>query len=121
MRAATDDEGLWVPPEQQSDRQSFWLLPNMHVIGVQTEATIYNGQLYKVVDTQTLRVLNTDETVQLPDVRFIRPAHCLCFYSAQGKTLPGRVRLYVQHAKTTTEAIVVGLSRATSKQLVDVV
>ena len=114
--------GVWVPPEQQSDRQGFWLLPNMNLIGVQTENSIVNGQLYKVLnDTKTLQVIGTNETVQLNDARCIRPAHCLVYYSSQGKTLPGRIRMFVGHKKTTTTAIVVGLSRATSKELVDVV
>ena len=78
--------GLWVPPEQQSDIQGFWLLLGMNVIGVQTESNIVNGQLYKALDTKTLQVLGTHETVQLSDVRCIRPAHCLVFYSSQGNT-----------------------------------
>ena len=71
----------------------------MNVIGVQTESNIVNGQLYKVLDTKTLQVLGTHETVQLNDMRCIRPAHCLVFYSSQGKTLLGRVRLCVGHKK----------------------
>ena len=81
-----------------------------------------SGQQYKVVQTEpvpTLQILDTEESVQLTDPRCVKPAHCLCVYPAQGRTLRGRVRLMVSHPKITTTAIIVGLSRATSPELID--
>ena len=99
-------------------------MKDQHLVGCTTDAGIVNGQLYQVVDTEpvpTLQMLGTAETVHLTDPRCVKPAHCLCFYSAQGRTLRGRVRLMISHPKTTTVAVIVGLSRATSPELIDTV
>ena len=50
----------------------------------------------------------------------LRPAHALCYYSAQGRTLKGRVRLWLGHPRIETTHLIVGLSKATSPELVDV-
>ena len=113
------NEGIWVPRTEQTDRVGFWLIPGCHVIGCVTEKDIVNGQLYVVKEGRTLQLLDRDEVVELTDARCIRPCHCLCYYSSQGRTLRGRVRLMVSHPKITTTAIIVGLSRATSPELID--
>ena len=113
------NEGIWVPPTEQTDRQGFWLIPGCHVIGCQTDNGIVNGQLYVVKEGRTLQLLDREEVVELADARCIRPCHCLCYYSSQGRTLRGRVRLMISHPKISTTAIIVGLSRATSPELID--
>ena len=116
-------QGIKIEADQQVDRQGFWLMKDQHLVGCTTDAGIVNGQLYRVVETEppTLQILDTEEIVQLTDPRCVKPAHCLCFYSAQGRTLRGRVRLMISHPKITTTAIIVGLSRATSPELIDTV
>ena len=106
-------------PTEQIDKQGFWLIPGCHVIGCQTDDGIVNGQLYVVKENRALQLLDRSEEVQLTDARCIRPWHCLCYYSSQGRTLRGRVRLMVSHPKISTTAIIVGLSRATSPELID--
>ena len=77
----------------------------MHVVGVATDQGIYNGQLYTVVGfapgVVKLQVYNRNEQFDLKicNVRAIRPALALTYYSCQGRTLIGRIRLYVQHQK----------------------
>ena len=113
------NEGIWVEPTEQIDRIGFWLIPGCHVIGCQTDNGIVNGQLYVVKDNRMLQLLDREEVVELTDARCIRPCHCLCYYSSQGRTLRGRVRLMISHPKISTTAIIVGLSRATSPELID--
>ena len=91
--------GIWVEPTEQIDKQGFWLIPGCHVIGCQTDNGIVNGQLYVVKENRVLQLLDRQEEVQLIDARCIRPCHCLCYYSSQGRTLRGRVRLMVSHPK----------------------
>ena len=119
--------GVYVEAAHQLDNQGFWLIPGCHVVGCATDYGIYNGQLYTILDTRPnavcLQVYCADETLELSlcHIRCIKPAHSLCYYSCQGRTLRGRVRLYVQHNKITTTHLIVGLSRSTDPTLVDCV
>ena len=119
--------GVYVEAAHQLDNQGFWLIPGCHVVGCATDYGIYNGQLYTILDTRPnavcLQVYCADETLELSlcHIRCIKPAHSLCYYSCQGRTLRGRVRLYVQHSKITTTHLIVGLSRSTDPTLVDCV
>ena len=72
-----------------------------------------------VKEGHTLQLLDREEEVELIDARCIRPCHFLCYYNSQGRTLRGRVRLMISHPKISTTAIIVGLSRATSPELID--
>ena len=119
--------GVWIDPVHQCDGQGCWLFDDMHVVGVATDQGIFNGQLYTVAgilpDVVRLRVYNQREQFDLKmcNIRSIRPAHALTYYSCQGRTLCGRIRLYVQHSKLTTTHVIVGLSRATCPSLIDCV
>jgi len=117
--------GLWVDKAEQVDGQGFWLFPGLHLIGCATERGIFNGQLYTVVsvaEAVVLRVLDSDREVECDaaGVKCLKPARALCYYAAQGRTLRGRVRLWVDHPRLTTTHLIVGLSRATAPELVDV-
>ena len=97
------------------------------MIGCTTTRGVFNGQLYAVASITethvTLRVLDSDQEVALlreEGLKCLRPAHALCFYSAQGRTLRGRVRLWLGHKRIETTHLIVGLSRATSPELVDI-
>ena len=119
--------GLYIEPTHQYHGQGCWLLGGMHVVGVATDQGMFNGQLYTVVGfapgVVTLQVYNQIEQFDLNicNVRAHRPAHALTYYSCQGRTLIGRIRLYVQHQKLTTTHIIVGLSRSTCPSLIDCV
>ena len=117
--------GTYVEAAHQLDNQGCWLVPGCNVIGCATDHNVFNGQLYTFLPLKPnavcLQVYNGDETLELSlcHVRCIKPAHALCYYSCQGRTLRGRVRLYVHHNKITTTHLIVGLSRSTCPTLVD--
>ena len=115
--------GIWIDSELQQDNQGFWCFVGMPLVGCATDGGCFNGQLYTVLATNPLRlqIYGTDDSIQLDlcHIRNIRPAHCITFYSAQGRTLRGRVRLYVRHCKVTTTHLIVGLSRATCPSLIE--
>ena len=119
--------GVWINAGCQLDNQGFWLFEGLKLVGVATDHGIFNGQLYTVMEasakTIRLRVYSADEELELSpcNIRTVRPAHAITFYSCQGRTLVGRVRLYVQHRHITTTHIVIGLSRATSPKLIECV
>ena len=121
------DGGLRIDAAHQVDGQGCWLFDGMHVVGCATEQGIFNGQLYTVVGFNPgivkLQVYNQREQFDLKicNIRSIRPALALTYYSCQGRTLIGRIRLYVQHPKLTTAHVIVGLSRATCPSLIDCV
>ena len=99
---------------EQVDGQGFWLFPGLHLIGCATERGIFNGQLYTVVsvgEAIMLRVLDSDQEVECDAawVMCLKPAHALCYYAAQGRTLRGRVRLWVDHPWLTATHLIVGL------------
>ena len=91
--------GLYIEPTHQYDGQGCWLFGGMHVVGVATDQGIYNDQLCIVVGfapgVVKLQVYNQNEQFDLKvcNVRAIRPAHALTYYSCQGRTLIGRIRL----------------------------
>ena len=114
--------GIWIDAAHQLDGQGFWLFPEIRLVGCATDKGIYNGQLYTVIsisqDGVRLQTYMGDDVVdfKLCMISCLRPAHALTYYGCQGRTLRGRVRLYVQHSKLTTTHITVGLGRATSPQ-----
>ena len=99
----------------------------MHLISCTTTRGVFNGQLYAVSSiTQTcvvLSVLDSEKQVALlreEGLKCLRSPHALCFYASQGRTLRGTVRRWVNHKRLGTTHLIVGLSRATSPELVDV-
>ena len=52
-----------------------------------TYPCIVNGQLHRVMESEpaVLQILDTAETVSLTDPRTVKPARCLCFYSAEAE------------------------------------
>ena len=99
----------------------------MHLIGCTSTRGVFNGQLYAVAGiTETcvnLRVLDSEQQVALlreEGLKCLRPAHALCYYASQGRTLRGTVRLWGNPKRIQTTHLIVGLSRATAPELVDV-
>ena len=94
--------------------------------GCSADGGIFNGQLYTVLDVDgkvKLQTHGNDEEVVLDmcNIRSVKPARAITYYSCQGRTLRGRAKLYVQHSKITTTHLIVGLSRAVCPSLVDCV
>ena len=117
---------MFVDAAHQLDCQGFWLFPGLRVVGCSTDNGLFNGQLYTVLEVAPKVKLQTyggnDEvTIDMCHIRCIKPAHAITYYSCQGRTLRGRVRLYVQHSKVTTTHLIVGLSRAVCPTLIDCV
>ena len=99
-------------------------MKNQHLVGCTTDSGIVNCQLYKVLETEpaTLQqTLDTERTVSLTDPRTVRPMHCLFYHPAQGRTLRGRFRRMASHPNIAATAIIEGLSKATSPDIVDTV
>ena len=118
---------VWIDKRDQTDGQGFWLFPGLHLIGCATTRGVFNGQLYagtSITETHVvLRVLDSDQEVALfreEGLKCLRPEHAICFYSAQGRTLRGRARLWLGHKRIATTHLIVGLSRATSPEPVGV-
>ena len=82
-------------------------------MGGATDGNVVHGQLYRVLETEpaTLHSIDTEETVLLTDPRTVKPTHCLCYYSAQGRTVRGILCLVGSHQTINTAASLVGLSR----------
>ena len=106
--------------QQNNDPQSLWVWPGLALIGA-------GGKVLRGILTQVVRC--TPEEVELsggqtlaPDqlVRCCRPAHALVYAGSQGLTLPGRVRLETDSAHMTLRHLYVGMSRATSSALLEV-
>ena len=119
--------GIYIDAAHQLDCQGFWCFEGLHVAGSATDSGIYNGQLYTVLAVSEnlirLQIYNAEEQVDLNmcHIRNVKPAHAITYYSCQGRTLRGRVRLYIKHNKMTTTHLIVGLSRATCPTLIDCV
>ena len=119
--------GRYIDAAHQLDCQGFWCFEGLHLVGCATDSGIYNGQLYTVLGVSEnsirLQIYSADEQVELNmcHIRNVKPAHAITYYSCQGRTLRGRVRLYVRHSKMTTTHLIVGLSRATCPSLIDCV
>ena len=127
-QASVGRRDVWIDKSDQTGGQGFWLFPGLHLIScATTRGVFFNGQLYAAASiTEThvvLRVLDSEQEVALlreEGLKCLRPAHALCFYSAQGRTLRGRVRLWLGHKRIETTHLFAGLSRATSPELVGV-
>ena len=124
-KASLGRRDVWIDKTDQVDGQGFWLFLGLHLVGRATARGIFNGQLYtaaSIAEAVVLRVLDSEQEVELlrEEVKCLKPARALSFYSAQGRTLRGRVRLWVDHPRLSTTRLIVGLSRATSPELVGV-
>ena len=89
---------------------------------------VVNGVLYEVVEVsedgvQLRELAAPDTTVDLSaqHTQCLALACALTVFASQGKTLPGRVRVHTGSKYTTTRMLTVGVSRATSVDLVKVV
>ena len=101
------------------------LFEGVRLIGRKSQWKVVNGVLYEVASVSPIvvRELGTDTTVELDmeQMKLLTLAGALTVFAAQGKTLPGRVRLGAGSRYTTMRTPVVGVSRATSVDLVEVI
>ena len=87
---------------------------------------ICNGSFWTVAKIEGDKATLTSEhgagaTLSASECKIFGLAAALCFFSCQGRTLPGVVRLYCGSPRLTTRALIVGLSRATAGDLLEVV
>ena len=124
--AAWMGESIRVPAEQQADGHPAVLFPGVRMIGRATGHGVVNGVLYEVnavtPEGATLRELGRDASVDVPvdKMKRIALAGALTVFAAQGKTLPGRVRVHSRGSHTSCRTLTVGVSRATHVDLVEV-
>ena len=124
--AEHNGDRLEVPRERNADGQAACIFPGVRLIGRATVRGVTNGVLYEVKSvTQagaTLRELDAERLVEvrLEDMRCLALAGALTVFSAQGKTLAGRVRFHADSGHTTCRTLVVGISRATHADLIEV-
>ena len=98
------------------------IYPGARLVGKEHHRGITKGLFYTVVELGLLRSeLGADLAVTAEDYRKFSLANALVYYSSQGRTLDGRVRLYVGSQYLSTRALTVGLQRATHSELIDVV
>ena len=85
-----DPQGVWIDAVYQVDRQGLWLTKSQHLVGcTTTSGNVVHGQLYNVlgIEPAMLQILDNEETVSLTIPCNAKPTHCMCYYSAQGRTL----------------------------------
>ena len=98
-----------------------------HVVGLGSRLVgriqgdgVVNGLFFTVVATDLLRD-EMGRELKVNDYSKFAVADALVYYSSQGRTLDGRVRLHVGSPHLTTTALIVGLQRCTHSSLIDVV
>ena len=95
--------------------------PGSRMVGRQKSKRVVNGLFYEVVALDLLRD-EFGKEIQVEPCEFLNlsVATALVYYSSQGRTLDGRVRLHVSSRHMSTRALVVGLQRCTHTDLIDV-
>ena len=102
------------------------LFKGVRLIGVKTEKGIYNGSLYRVRFATAAAIWvedldgGKDVKLHISELDKVTLASALVYYSVQGRTLPGRVRLFTRGSRIDVRTLTVGVSRATAKDLVEV-
>ena len=118
-------EGPRLEVPMMADGHDAVLFEGVRLIGRKSHGKVVNGVLYEVasVSPVIIRELETDTTVELDmeQMKLLTLAGALTVFAAQGKTLPGRVRLWAGSRYTTMRTLVVGISRATRVDLVEVI
>jgi hypothetical protein len=116
------------PPEKSNLQQEIRLFPGLVLVGNATEDGVKNGVFYRVVEIAetkvTLQLMDTDETIKVwldKITTRLRPAAALTYFSSQGRTLKGRVRLLDTKCRHfSPRHLAVGVGRATGARLVQV-
>ena len=114
-------------PRRQNHPQSMHIYPGQELIGCcARKGILHNGGRYFVVSVEGFVKLSCEggEISLTPAevVRDLRLSHAMTYHSSQGSTLKGRIRLWdADHPRFTRRHLYVGISRATSAALVEVV
>ena len=101
--------------------QSMWLWPGITLVGAGSQCP--KGILVEVTSLTDEEVcLSNGATLRREQVcKCTRLAHCLCYASVQGLTLPGVVRLEdIDSSLFCLRKLYVGVSRATAAGLVEI-
>ena len=117
------------PPEARraNHPQDMHLYAGLELLGCcAKKGILHNGGRYIVEDVSEKVRLSSKDGEELcltkeEVVRDLRLSHAQTYHSAQGSTLEGRVRLWdCDHPRFTSRHLYVGVSRATSGALVEV-
>jgi hypothetical protein len=115
------------PPETSKLQQRIRLFPGLVLVGNATEDGLKNGIFYSVVSVGEKAVLQVADSTETVNVRLdrltarLRPAAALTYFSSQGRTLRGTLRLHDTKSKHFSRRhLAVGVGRATSARLVQV-
>jgi hypothetical protein len=113
------------PPETSKLQQRIRLFPGLVLVGNATEDGVKNGVFYSVVEVGekvTLQAEGETARVWLDKLTArLRPAAALTYFSSQGRTLRGSVRLHDTRSKHFSKRhLAVGVGRATGARLVQV-
>jgi hypothetical protein len=124
---------LFVPAFEVHERfmnkpQDMHIWPGLELIGCcAKQGKLFNGGWYTILSIDGVEVKlssKAGEIVLSPEQvsRDMRLSHAMTYHSSQGTTLEGLVRLHdCDHPRYTLTHLYVGISRATSAALVDVV
>ena len=100
--------------------QIMWLWPGLRLLGAGHKVQKGIFTKVKACDAEKV-VLDNDLTLTHSQVcQSLRLSYAITYASCQGLTLQGRVRLETQSGHLTTRHLYVGISRATSSDLVEV-
>jgi hypothetical protein len=115
------------PPETSKLQQRVRLFPGLVLVGNATEEGLKNGIFYVVVSVGEKAILQVADSTETVNVRLdrltarLRPAAALTYFSSQGRTLKGTLRLHDTKSKHFSRRhLAVGVGRATSARLVQV-
>ena len=114
-----------VSASMASEPQDMWLWPGTQVYACcrSVQRGLRNGMLYNVeVVGETTRLAGGISLDKEQASRWLRPSFAQTYHSSQGLTLEGRVELCdTSSPRFTTRMLLMGLSRATEANLVQLV
>ena len=97
-----------------------WLWPGLRLIGAGHKVPKGTFVEVKACDAEKVTLDNDLVLTHSQVCQSLRLSYAITYASCQGLTLPGRVRLETQSGFLTTRHLYVGVSRATSGDLVEV-
>ena len=112
-------------PGATNENQDMWLWPGAQVYACcrSVQRGLRNGMLYNVEEVGETTQLEGGITLNKEQAsRWLRPSFAQTYHSSQGLTLEGRVELCdTSSPRFTTRMLLMGLSRATEANLVQLV
>ncbi len=116
LRCKQEDSDRWL----LNKPQSMWIWPGLELVGA--GGATKKGMRYTIesVEDEAVALVGGLRLSHEQVIQQTRLSYCLTYAGMQGLTLQGRVRLETGGPAFTTQHLYVGLSRATSSELVEV-